>query len=232
MRTENRKSSAAVIAGGRIDDDFALAFIRRTDPFLIAADRGLLFLERCGIEPDLLVGDFDSVPEGYLETYRAAHPGCEVRAFNWEKDDTDTEIAALAAAELGYRKIDILGATGSRLDHVLGGMQELGLLLKRGCRGTILDPCNRITLHEAPFSISRKEQWGTYVSFFAWGGEVTGLTLEGFHFPLKDFTLGNAGTLTVSNQISEAEGRVTFTSGQLLMIESRDEKREGPEYEI
>lgn len=212
---------AVIIAGGGINDDLALSFVQK-DSYIIAADRGLVFLAEHDIVPDLIVGDFDSAPEETRRRYLASHPGIEVREYNWEKDYTDLEIAAAAAADRGAREIVILGATGTRLDHMIGGIQTLALLLDRGCRGVIVDPCNRVTLHDEPFAIRKDSQWGKYVSLFAWGGPVTGITLKGFHFPMENGTLTNSGTLAISNQIEESEGQVFFESGRLLVIESQD----------
>jgi thiamine pyrophosphokinase len=218
---------AIIIAGGRIDDDFALRFIQRAiarkeRPLLIAADKGLVFLERNGIVPDVIVGDFDSVPEGYEDQYLSAHPQVEVHKYRWEKDYTDTEIAARRAVEKGCKVIDFLGATGTRFDHMLGCVQLLALLLDRGVVGRILDPYNRITMHQQSFRIMRKEQWGKYVSLFAWGGELGGVTLTGFHFPMENGRITTAETLTVSNEIGEESAEVRFESGMLLMVESKD----------
>ena len=128
---------AVIIAGGGIYDDLALSFVQK-DSYIIAADRGLVFLAEHDIVPDLIVGDFDSAPEETRRRYLASHPGIEVREYNWEKDYTDLEIAAAAAADRGAREIVILGATGTRLDHMIGGIQTLALLLDRGCRGIIV----------------------------------------------------------------------------------------------
>ena len=212
---------AVIIAGGGIYDDLALSFVQK-DSYIIAADRGLVFLAEHDIVPDLIVGDFDSAPEETRRRYLASHPGIEVREYNWEKDYTDLEIAAAAAADRGAREIVILGATGTRLDHMIGGIQTLALLLDRGCRGIIVDPCNRVTLHDEPFAIRKDSQWGKYVSLFAWGGPVTGITLKGFHFPMENGTLTNSGTLAISNQIEAEEAEVCFKRGRLLLIESAD----------
>lgn len=215
------KKRAVIIAGGEIDDDLALSFIQN-ESYVIAADRGLAFLAGHDILPDLVVGDFDSAPEETAKRFMETNPGIEVRAYNWEKDYTDLEIAAVAAADRGYTDIDILGATGTRLDHVIGALQTLALLLDRGCRGRVIDPCNRITMHDTDFTIRRDSQWGKYVSLFAWGGPVSGITLEGFHFPMQNGIITNSGTLAISNQIEEEEAAVHFEKGRLLMIESKD----------
>lgn len=218
---------AIVIAGGRIYDDFALRFLRpyvgKTDrPMIIAADRGLVFLERNGIVPDVVVGDFDSVPDGYEEQYLRSHPHVEMHRYQWEKDYTDTEIAARRAMDHGCKIIDFIGTTGTRFDHMLGSVQLLAMLIERGVVGRIIDPYNRITMHEQSFRIWKKSQWGNYVSLFSWGGDVRGVTLTGFHFPMENGHITSAQTLTVSNQIEEDCAEVRFDRGMLLLVESRD----------
>jgi len=234
---------AVLICGGSIDDELALAVLQYRDaaagaqgnhagpataagaqerPFITAADRGLVWLESHKILPDLVVGDFDSSPEGYIQAYRKRHPDVTIREYCPEKDYTDTEIAALAAVEAGADEIDILGGTGTRLDHVLGNIQVLNLLAEKGVRGRLLDPHNRITVHKTGFVMKKGEQWGKYVSFFALGPDVEKLTLRGFHYPLENCTLGCAGSITVSNQIDGETAEVMFAAGTLVTVESAD----------
>ena len=234
---ENRdnisKKRGYVFCGGTISEEMmpgiGRALSDRAGAYVVAADRGLVFLERHGIVPDLVVGDFDSSPEGFIESYRAAHPDVPVRTYNPVKDYTDSEIGARAAAEAGCREVVLIGATGTRLDHVLGNIQVLAYLEEAGVRGMIVDPCNRITLWgEGPgrkggeVRIRKDEQWGKYVSLFAYGGDVTGLCLYGFYYTVHDFLLTAVGSRAVSNEITEQEGRITYSSGKLLVIESRD----------
>ncbi len=212
---------AVIISGGSIDEDLALRFLSGK-PYIIAADKGLLFLEKHGLSANLIVGDFDSSPAGFIEKYRSDHPEAQIRSYRPEKDYTDTEIAVTAALEMGRKEIIILGGTGSRLDHVLGNIQLLELIADRGGTGVILDQHNRITLHRESFIIDRDSQWGKYISFFAWGGKVKGLSLKGFHYGLDHYELGTSGSLGVSNELDAESGMVEFTEGRLLMVESAD----------
>ena len=59
-------------------------------------------------------------------------------------------------------------------------------------------------------------------SLFAIGGQVAGLTIEGAEYPLKDAILFGSDSLGVSNQFEEDEVRISFESGHLLVVESRD----------
>lgn len=116
-----------IITGGAIEEAFAGDYLRKNKfDYIIAADKGLVFCREMGIRPDLIVGDFDSADKGALEYYRKRFPERILR-FRPEKDETDTEIALTKALENTEGSITILGATGTRLDHVLGNIQ----LLKR-----------------------------------------------------------------------------------------------------
>lgn len=222
-----------IVSGGNIQKDFALDFLRenrkragRENLRLIAADKGLEFFmtagEQEGFLPDIAVGDFDSLSEQgrkYLEQI----PGLEICRLKPEKDDSDTQSAVMLAIQRGSREIAILGATGSRLDHVLANIELLSLGKEHGAGIILADSCNYITLIESGTVLKRSQQFGKYVSFFPVGGDVKGLTLRGFHYPLNGhhLTIADSG-LTVSNEITEESAEVTYESGTLLMIMSRD----------
>lgn len=216
------KKRAVIISGGNIEEDFALRFLdEHSGAVLIAADAGLCFLRKYGRKPAYIVGDFDSADEALLAPYRE-DPEVTIRRLQPEKDWTDTEIAAEQALELGCEELYFLGATGGRLDHTLGNIQLLALLRARGADGYLLDPSNRVYLKDQEFTVEKAGQWGTYLSLFAYGGEVTGLTLEGVKYPVENFTLGCVGTRGVSNEITGNHARIRFTSGKLLVVEARD----------
>ena len=48
------------------------------------------------------------------------------------------------------------------------------------------------------------------------------MTLKGFKYPLEDFTLMNSDEIGVSNELKEDWGEITFRSGIILMIMSKD----------
>ena len=63
-----------------------------------------------------------------------------------EKDDSDTQSAMNLAIELGCDSIEILGATGSRLDHVLANLGLLSYGEKNSVSVSIADQNNYICL--------------------------------------------------------------------------------------
>ena len=214
-----------IVSGGNIHKDFALDFLKKNkteNTCLIAADRGVEFFMGTDLEPDVAVGDFDSLSaEGakYMETLKHT----EIRRLKPEKDDSDTQSAANYAIEQGTERIMILGATGNRIDHLMANFGLLMLGKTKQVQIVLVDAYNYMSLIESGMILKKEEQLGKYVSFFPIEGEVTGLTLKGFKYPLNSYTLKVEDSgLTVSNEISDPEAEVTFETGKLLMIMSRD----------
>ncbi|MCL2030840.1 MAG: thiamine diphosphokinase, partial [Oscillospiraceae bacterium] len=86
--------------------------------FVIAADGGYSHLRRLGIRPDLVIGDFDSLPE------KPEHPHRVELAR--EKDDTDMLQAVKYGLERGFRLFQLYGGTGGRVGPTLANLQRLG----------------------------------------------------------------------------------------------------------
>ena len=140
-----------------------------------------------------------------------------------EKDDSDTQSAMIYAIRTGAKELVILGVTGKRVDHLMANFGLLVLAQKQRASVTLLDRYNYMKLIPSGTVLKKSEQFGKYVSFFSLGGEVTGLTLEGFKYSLNEYHLTAADSgLTVSNEISSEIAKVTYESGSLLMIMSRD----------
>ena len=213
---------ALIISGGNIDFDFALCFLQEHSfTYLIAADKGLRFLNEAGICPTHIVGDFDSAGEVLVGEYEN-NPDVQIWRLNPIKDDTDTHEAMNLAIELGCEEITVLGCTGTRIDHVLGAVRDLRIPLSHHVKCILLDPHNRIQLLETGISLKKEEQYGKYVSILAFGGAAEGITLEGFYYPLRDYTMKAGSALGISNEIVEEEAKISFRTGTLLVIESRD----------
>lgn len=215
-----------IFAGGMIQEEFVKEYIgmNRADR-IIAVDGGLLSVDRLGLRPTHIVGDFDTVERELLEYYQADEK-IQIRKFQPEKDLTDSQIAVELALELHSTKIVFFGATGSRLDHVLGNLHLLSMAEQKGVFCEILDANNRIFLLEAgkEYPVAKRTQFGTYISLIPFTDSVEGITLTGFKYPLTDFTMTRFTnpTLGLSNEIVEEKGSIWFSKGVLICVESRD----------
>lgn len=88
---------------------------RKENRLIFASDRGTLFLKRWDIEPDVAVGDFDSLQENEKMILNGIS---DVRYSQPVKDYTDSEQLFLTAlADYQVDRLVIYGATGGRLDH-------------------------------------------------------------------------------------------------------------------
>lgn len=213
---------AFVVAGGTLDDALISRLLDERQPgMVIAADAGLDFFYRNRRVPDIIVGDFDSAQSPTLAHFRKVD--CvEIITLNPIKDDTDTEAAVRLAIARGARQITLLGATGSRLDHVLANIELLGIGFDAGITIELVDANNRIRMLREGLTLHREEQFGDYVSLLPYSEKVEHLTLRGFKYPLTDYSLEGFCSLGVSNEIEEEEAVISFDGGILILIESRD----------
>ncbi|MGN0344565.1 MAG: thiamine diphosphokinase [Lachnospiraceae bacterium] len=219
MRKEN---SILIVSGGSIEDAFVLDLLKKNEyKSVIACDSGMEFFWRNGICPDLILGDFDSADSRVVEAFKA-RTDVRLEQFPAQKDWTDTELAVRRALELEPDEIDLVGATGSRLDHVLGNLQLLALGLEFGVPIFLLDAHNRVRLIDRPLIMVRSEQYGKFVSLIPHGGAVFGLTLKGMKYPLDGATLTPDVSLGISNEIVDEEAQIIFTTGRLFVFETKD----------
>lgn len=206
-----------IVSGGDWADEY-LDHIQPGD-LLIGADRGALMLIERGLRPDIAVGDFDSVSALDAERIR----DCSGRVDSCDpvdKNYTDTDLAFELALNERPSEIVILGATGGRMDHTLANVQLLIRALHHQVACSIRDRNNYIQLTGSRLVV--EDRGFTYVSLIPATMEVSGVTLEGFAYPLENATLRQGQSLAVSNQLADARGTVSIESGLLFVIQSRD----------
>lgn len=206
-----------IFTGGSLSPEF-LKEIRRDD-VLIAADRGALYLIEHGIRPHFAVGDFDSITAEERERVRLnSERMISVDAV--EKDWTDTEMAFETALDMEPTHILMLGATGTRLDHTLANVHIMIRAMQHHISCTLQDEHNYLILTTSEALV--EDRGYQYVSLLPLTPEVTGISLEGFQYPLDKATLRMGQSLGISNKLVGPSGTVTIDSGLLLIIQSRD----------
>ena len=180
--------------------------------YIIAADGGLLHADALGITPDAFIGDYDSMEKPERD---------DLILLPRVKDLTDSEAALNLAVENSCTDITVLGGLGGRFDHTMG---NVGLLLKHlnmGVSVELVDGQNRVTML-APGTYEVPANEYKYFGLIAYGNEVEGLRISGAKYPLDGYTLTNDTTLGVSNEVTADAATVSFTSGHLLLIRSKD----------
>lgn len=214
--------SALIIAGGTIDFEFALAYIKQYKfDYYIAVDNGLAYMERLGLLPDVIVGDFDTAKDELVKRYQKL-ANITVIDLIPEKDETDMESAIDYTSRMKYNKVVLLAAMGGRFDHTLANLHMLYRLLKHGIEGRMVDECNCIYLIQASHTLKKDELYGRYISLLPFTSEVNNITLEGFKYPLVNDCLRAGNSIGISNEAVEKECKITFKEGVLIVIEAQD----------
>ena len=214
-----------IISGGELDEELTLSVLKQQkDRCVIGVDKGVEFLYYHQIMPDYIVGDFDSTREEIRDYYKN-ETNVPIREYNPVKDASDTEIAIRLAMTLGAKEMIILGATGSRIDHLWANIQSLSIPSKAGVDAKIMDRQNLISIiGEGETHLRRSEAYGTYFSVFPMGDEIFGFNIKGAKYPLRNHTLKPCNSLCVSNEIAEGsdEAVISFPSGRVILMQTRD----------
>lgn len=216
-----------IITGGFVDATFAKAYLEAESfDMVIAADRGVETAKLLNIPIDYILGDFDSLEPSILVELKNQlandDSGLILKEFPPEKDYTDTHLAIVTAIESGATKVTILGATGTRLDHVMANVNLLSICLNYGIEAKIVDAHNQIYVINTDKHIKKDKIHGKYVSLIPYTDCVAGVTLIGFKYPLCDMTMTKGNSLGISNELLEEEGVIKLDKGILIVIESRD----------
>ena len=179
---------------------------------VIAVDAGYVHLEKIGVVPDLVVGDFDSL--GYVPD----HPHVETHPSH--KDASDIELAMDRAVADGFDTLVVYGCLSGRLDHTYGVLQLLARFARKGLRVfAVGDTFAVCALEGGKFGAIRFDavESGT-LSAFALSDEVRGVDEIGLEYPLDKAILTNDEPLGVSNEFIGKPATVSVEEGTLLVF--------------
>lgn len=196
-------------------------FDKWPDGEFIGADAGTLVLLGKGISPKAAVGDFDSVTEEQMKEIASLFP--DFHKAKAEKDETDTELALQKAMEFSPQQVIITGVTGGRLDHYMSALHAMYKAHSKypDTAFFIVNKQNRIRFLAPGVHSFQRDKSYQFISFYPFGEEVEGFTLQGFKYPIADETIPFGSTRFVSNEL-QGEGTVSIKRGSCVVIESAD----------
>ncbi len=197
-------------------DFFGLLIRPEAGDLIIAADGGYDHLKREKIEPDIVVGDFDS-RDGNIPD----HPN--VIMLDVQKDDTDIAHAVGIGLERGYRDFRIFGGTGGRESHTIANIQMLTGLAKKGAHAWLYGRDSVITvIHNDSLMFSEVTEG--MVSVFSLSDRAEGVDILGMKYTMQDGVLTNDTALGVSNMLIGKEAHISVKKGTLLIIHESHER--------
>lgn len=190
--------------------EYYLKLLEEKKGEIYCADGGAYLLEKLGIYPKEIWGDFDSVSEEILEKYEKK--GVIIKRFPKDKDFTDGELILQYLSQKYYDEIIIIGGLGGRKDHEL---TNLNLMFK-------FQNLTFLSEREEIFSINKYKEFiqerGKTVSFIPFSEIVEGITLEGFKYSLLNYNLHRGDSICMSNIVTEEKAMIAFKRGKLLGV--------------
>jgi thiamine pyrophosphokinase len=220
---------AIVLADGhvglRAEIDAAWPGWLGSDARVIAADGGARHAGPLGLAIDRWVGDGDSLDEAGIAELEAA--GVPIERARPDKDESDAELAVLAARAMGATALTILGALGGpRVDHAIANLGLLSMPELDGLDVRLVAADARVRLLRAPASggapvaLDLAGNVGDLVSLLPIGADAKGVTTQGLAYPLRDEPLFVGRTRGLSNVRERGDATVVLRRGQLLVVET------------
>ena len=198
-----------IVGGADIGNYEYVRSLLSGEDFFVFCDSGLKHMDRLGVRPSLIVGDFDSHENPHLEAETIVLPR--------EKDDTDTVYGVKEALKRGFDTFLLIGVVGGRLDHTLGNVSILLYLDAIGKKGVIVDDYSEMEIvSSSPVSISDRY---AYFSLLNVSGRAKGVTIQNAKYPLDNAEITCEYQYGISNEV--LPGRTAIVSvrdGRLLLI--------------
>lgn len=189
------------------------------DDLVIAVDGGLGYCGVLQLEPDRIIGDFDSLTDGErqaLEQLKLQIPD-RIITLPCVKDDTDMLAAIRHGLSLGYRDFRIYGGTGGRLDHTFANIQCLLYLKNHDAAGYLIDGEGMIFVIRNEAIHLNAGLSGT-LSLFCLGQKARGVTVRNMKYTLEDYEMTNDFPIGVSNEFIGEEAMIAVEEGELVCM--------------
>lgn len=189
------------------------SFEIQADDIIIAADSGVLNTQKFNIDPDYIIGDFDSLGYTPSESNALVHP--------IEKDDTDTMLAIKLGFEKGYKKFRIFGGIGGRLDHTYANIQAAAYVAENGGNAVFFGEREILTVIKNAEIKFSKENKGN-LSVFALEN-CENVNIKGAYYELDNGSLTIDFPLGTSNKFNNKDVTISVDKGKLLIIWERQD---------
>ena len=197
-----------IVGSAKINNYEKIKEYLKEDDFFVYCDGGLKHMEKLGVKPNLIVGDFDS--------HENPHMDSETIVLPCEKDDTDTCHALKVCVERGFKDFLFIGCIGERMDHTMGNVSLLIMLKEKGLSGIMLDDYSEISIVKDEECI---DDSFSYFSLITLSDISEGITIKNAKYPLENASLKSGFQLGISNEVIRGSAAtVSCKSGNLLLI--------------
>lgn len=199
---------AVIVGGAKIYNYEKIKEYINKDDYFVYCDGGLKHMEKLGVKPNLIVGDFDSFENPNMDS--------ETIVLPCEKDDTDTCHALKVCIERGFKVFLFVGCIGERMDHTMGNVSLLIMLKEKGLSGIMLDDYSEISIVKDEECI---DDSFSYFSLITLSDISEGITIKNAKYPLENASIKSGFQLGISNEVIKGQtAEVSCKSGNLLLI--------------
>ena len=211
---------AIIVANGKMKEPVEFLSYLKTSTLIIAADGGVHNCKTLGLQPQVIIGDLDSMSSTEVTDYQQA--GVKVVQYPTHKDETDLELALRYVMEQEFSDVIIIGGLGARWDMTIDNILLIAHPMFSGLKIHMLDGTQELLMFRAAERSPINGRPGDTISLIPLTGDVSGITTEGLEYPLKDETLYFGTSRGVSNVLLQEQAQVFFRQGLLLCIINRD----------
>ena len=212
-------NQAIIFANGSMEKPPGLSSYLQNSAMVIAADGGMNKCISLGIQPNVLIGDFDSIGQDEISALQAA--GVEIIQYPTHKDETDLELALNYLKKTEISDVMIIGGLGARWDMTIANILLITNPIYMDMNIHFLDGTQELFLLRAGDNTSIKGQPGDTLSLIPLVGDVTGVSTQGLEYVLKNETLEFGTARGVSNVFTLERVQINIKYGLLLCIINR-----------
>lgn len=198
-----------IIGGATIERYDRVRRQLREDDYFVFCDCGLKHQEGMRVQPDLIVGDFDSHENPQMDVETIVLPR--------EKDDTDTFFAAKEMMKRGFEEFLLVGVIGGRLDHTMANLSILVMLDEAGKKAKAIDDYSEIEMISGE-TVFIDDSY-SFFSILNITGQTEDVTIRNAKFPLESGRIDWDYQYAVSNEVIPGRtAEVTIGRGKALLI--------------
>lgn len=188
-------------------------FTKHPNSLKIVLDGGIEHCQKYKFVPDVWLGDFDH----YLNEKEVLDIYPNLRVIHTpDQEYTDLEKALLWLQEHNFKRVNILWATGKRLDHTMNNVVNIARFNSVFEQIILYDDysvCMPLPKHFEEYFTK-----GTVISLIPLG-TVTGIITKNLKYPLKNEDLRLGYRNGTSNEVlQDGLVRITYQSGDLLLV--------------
>lgn len=204
-----------VLANGEYGDDLQIyrEIVDQAD-CILCADGGANYAYQLQVVPNCIIGDMDSIAEEVMDYFNRLE--VPIKKYPRQKDSTDTQLAISEAETRGADEIVLIGSLGKRLDHTLSNLYSGMDLAERGIKVSHHAP--RMQVHLVAGELRLSGRAGDLVSVLVLSDRATGVSEEGFEYPLQKAVLAKGNPFAVSNLMVGEDAAISVDEGVLAVF--------------